>query len=85
MFRVIIAGGRDFDDYELLKSTMDSLSISKVRYVLYLVQQEVLICLESDMPMKKVMWYTVFQQIGALGVEQDLFAMRKWLKTQMHL
>lgn len=25
MFRVIIAGGRDFDNYELLKSTMDKL------------------------------------------------------------
>lgn len=26
MFRVIIAGGRDFDDYELLKLTMGSLA-----------------------------------------------------------
>lgn len=25
MFRVIIAGGRDFDDYQLLKATMDKL------------------------------------------------------------
>lgn len=28
MFRVIVAGGRDFDDYELLKSTMDKLLIN---------------------------------------------------------
>lgn len=28
MFRVIIAGGRDFDDYDLLKRTMDTLLIN---------------------------------------------------------
>ncbi len=29
MFKVIIAGGRDFDNYELLKSTMDKLLSNK--------------------------------------------------------
>ena len=33
MFRVIIAGGRDFDDYELLKFTMDRLLVNIKRQI----------------------------------------------------
>lgn len=33
MFRVIIAGGRDFNDYELLKSTMDRLLVNIKRQI----------------------------------------------------
>lgn len=32
-FRVIIAGGRDFQDYQLLRSTMDALLQNKLRKV----------------------------------------------------
>ena len=34
MFRVIVAGGRDFNDYELLKSKLDSLLVNKSNIVI---------------------------------------------------
>ena len=36
MFRVIIAGSRDFDDYELLKETMDRLLINRTDEIVIL-------------------------------------------------
>lgn len=36
-FRVIIAGGRDFNDYELLKKTMDALLVNKINYDIVVV------------------------------------------------
>lgn len=37
MFRVIIAGGRDFDDYESLEKTMDNLLVNKTNYDIIVV------------------------------------------------
>lgn len=87
MFRVIIAGGRLFDDYTYLKESMD--------YLLQNINDEIIVVCgkargavlsESGMPRKEGTQSIIFRLIGIdMGKLLGTSEMRKWQRMPMRL
>lgn len=85
MFRVIVAGGRDFGDYQLLRKTLDNLLCN-------ITEEIVVVCGQAKgadtlgEQYAKERGYAVNYSLltGSCTVnELDSFAMNKWLRTRM--
>lgn len=84
MFRVIIAGGRDFDDYQLLKATMDKLLCNITDEITVVVDRpRALIRWVNSMPWRRDTPLTITPPSGSYTAsELDTYAMSRWHRTQ---
>ena len=83
MFRVIIAGGRDFDDYQLLKATMDKLLCNITDEITVVCgQAKGADTLGEQYAMEKDTPLTITPPSGNYTAsELDTYAMSRWHRT----
>ena len=86
MFRVIIAGCRDFNDYELLERSMDKLLVNiteDIAVVCGMARGPILSVRHT--PRAEGMKCIISLQTGTSSVNlPDIGATSRWLKTQTH-